>query len=173
MHCLKHPVWSNLVTNSKFRFFSETVSHSVLMDRIKAGSFLTLPFNQTSTENHAAMLFATFSTAAQCWSKISASVSLYFCVCVFFLNQCAVLITGLLISSQISDAQSSTGFIWESNTSTITITIRLRPASPGCSPPSMLSIVVCQMLFCSRWFPPSFLFCLVTFCSIAPTASLT
>ena len=48
---------------------------------------------------------------------------------------------------------------------------RLCPFTTGCSPPSMSSIVVCLLLYGSRWFPPSLLcrltiFCLVVFWSL-------
>ena len=37
------------------------------------------------------------------------------------------------------------------------LSFRFCPSTAGCSPPSMSSIVLCLLLSCSRWFPPSLL----------------
>ena len=43
---------------------------------------------------------------------------------------------------------------------------RLCPSTAGCSPPSMSPIVLCLLLYCFRWFPPSFLCHLAIFCIV-------
>ena len=48
---------------------------------------------------------------------------------------------------------------------------RLCPSTVGCSPPSMPSIVLCLLLSCSRWFPPSLLCRLAIFCLVVPLIS--
>ena len=48
---------------------------------------------------------------------------------------------------------------------------RLCPSTAGCSPPSVPSIVLCHLLFSSRWFPPSLLCHPAIFCLIIPFIS--
>ena len=48
---------------------------------------------------------------------------------------------------------------------------RLCPFSALCSPPSMPSIVLCLLPFCSRWFPPSLLCRLAIFYLVVPLIS--
>ena len=48
---------------------------------------------------------------------------------------------------------------------------RLCPSTVGCSPPSVPSIVLCLLLSCSRWFPPSLLCHLAIFYLVIPLIS--
>ena len=43
---------------------------------------------------------------------------------------------------------------------------RLFPSTAGCSPPPLSSLVLCLLLSCSRWFPPSLLCRLAIFCLV-------
>ena len=45
-------------------------------------------------------------------------------------------------------------------------TLRLCPSTARCSPPLKPSIVVCLQLPCCRWFPPTLLCFLATFCLV-------
>ena len=39
-------------------------------------------------------------------------------------------------------------------------------STAGCNPPTVPSVVLCWLLFCSRWFPPSLLHCLAIICLV-------
>ena len=47
---------------------------------------------------------------------------------------------------------------------TVHLLLGFCPSTAGCSPPSRSPIVLCLLLSCSRWFPPSLLGRLVIFC---------
>ena len=48
---------------------------------------------------------------------------------------------------------------------------RLYQSTPGCNTPSVSSIVLCLLLSCSRWFPPSLLCRLAIFYLVVPLIS--
>ena len=54
-----------------------------------------------------------------------------------------------------------------SNHFTFHLSPRLCPSPAGCSPPSVPSIVLCLLLSCSKWFPPSLLCHLAIFSLIS------